>query len=190
MSFFSSFVGFGPLPASIVGLVESGPLLGVLGTVGSCCLTSALSAVFSLPIVIVLESLELPQPANSAAAARSERAAGTAARRDRLAPERGVGASVVSFTVAQPTGTPGGRVPLGRRMPPAGLVRPQARGRGTVVALGSATDRARRGGSGALHPQSALAGLNSPPRDLAPVAPQSKGRRWSGSRAVSAREPG
>src|SRR5919201_1707928 len=112
MSFFSSVVGFGPLPASIVGLVESGPLVGVFGRVGSVCLISALSALFSLPIVIVLESLEPPQPANSAAAASSERAARTAARRDRLAPERGVGASVVSFTVAQPTGTQAGRAPL------------------------------------------------------------------------------
>ncbi len=32
-------------------------------------------------------------------------------------------------------------------------------------------DRARRGGSGALNPQSALAGLNSPSRGFAPVAP-------------------
>src|SRR6185312_1457636 len=39
------------------------------------------------------------------------------------------------------------------------------------VALGSQADRARRGGSGALHPQSALAGLNSLPRGSAPVAP-------------------
>jgi hypothetical protein len=38
-------------------------------------------------------------------------------------------------------------------------------------ALGSTEDRARRGCSGALNPQSALAGLNSPPRGSAPVAP-------------------
>src|SRR5207237_8537156 len=40
-----------------------------------------------------------------------------------------------------------------------------------AIELGSLADRARRGGSGALYPQSALAGLNSSPRDSAPVAP-------------------
>ena len=50
-------------------------------------------------------------------------------------------------------------------------------------------DRARRGGSGALNPQSALAGLNSPPRGSLRSLRRS-GRRWFGSRAVSACEPG
>src|SRR5207244_13557826 len=56
--------------------------------------------------------------------------------------------------------------------------------------LASRLDRAKRGGSGALHPQSALAGPNPRPRGWAsgPV------RRWKASmarsRAVSAREPG
>ena len=57
-------------------------------------------------------------------------------------------------------------------------------------ALASIADRARRGGSGALNPQSALAGLNSPPRGSASGRSARPGRRWSGSRAVSAREPG
>ena len=51
-------------------------------------------------------------------------------------------------------------------------------------------DRARRGGSGALNPQSALAGLNSPPEGLPLRSLRRSGRRWFGSRAVSAREPG
>jgi hypothetical protein len=53
--------------------------------------------------------------------------------------------------------------------------------------LGSTVDRARRGGSGALHPQSALAGPNSPPRG---VRSRSLRRLGLGSRAVSACEPG
>ena len=57
-------------------------------------------------------------------------------------------------------------------------------------ALGSGADRARRGGSGALNPQSALAGLNSPLEGFPPRSLRRSGRRWFGSRAVSAREPG
>src|SRR5207302_10739044 len=56
-------------------------------------------------------------------------------------------------TVAQPNGL--GRCVYQRR----------------AIELGSQADRARRGGSGALYPQSALAGLNSSPRGSAPVAP-------------------
>ena len=41
-------------------------------------------------------------------------------------------------------------------------------------------DRARRGGSGALHPQSALAGLNPPPRGPAPGPARRPRRRWPG----------
>ena len=53
-----------------------------------------------------------------------------------------------------------------------------------------AVDRARRGGSGALHPQSALAGLNSLSRGLVfGVARYSKAS-MAGSRTMSAREPG
>jgi hypothetical protein len=55
--------------------------------------------------------------------------------------------------------------------------------------LRSQVDRARRGGSGALYPQSALAGPKSPLRGFVLVVPP-LGRRWLGSRAVSAREPG
>ena len=63
MSFVSSFVGFGPLPASIVGLVASGPLVGVFGHLRVFGGDQLWSALFSLPIVIVSDSPELPQPA-------------------------------------------------------------------------------------------------------------------------------
>ncbi len=53
-----------------------------------------------------------------------------------------------------------------------------------------AEDRARRGGSGALNPQSALAGLNSLPREDRSGRSAGLRRRWCGSRAVPAREPG
>ena len=75
---------------------------------------------------------------------------------------------------------------------PVGHVRrPPAGARGCArLALGSDSDRARRGVSGALNPQSALAGLNSLPRGFPSRSPRRLRRRWLGSRAVSAREPG
>src|SRR5947199_1197316 len=51
-------------------------------------------------------------------------------------------------------------------------------------------DRARRGGSGALHSQSALARLNSRSRGLAPGSVRRPKASISRSRAVDAREPG
>ena len=51
-------------------------------------------------------------------------------------------------------------------------------------------DRARRGCSGALNPQSALAGLNSLPRDAASGVSAPVAASMAGSRAMSAREPG
>jgi len=53
-----------------------------------------------------------------------------------------------------------------------------------------AADRARRGDSGALYSQSALARPNSPSRGARLGSRLHPGCRWVGSRAVSVREPG
>src|SRR5205814_9069014 len=98
----------------------------------------AMSLAFSLPIVIVLPLPLEPQPAISPVTPSVASA--------RSARERRMEEALELFTVAQPTG---------RSSAPAAL--------GTA-ALGSPVNRARRAGSGALNPQSALAGLNSPPR--------------------------
>src|ERR1700733_4241050 len=86
-SLVSSFVGAGPDGGVTVGSFDRGPLVGVLpdagGVVGlvavllSPALISELSAVFSLPTVIVLEPPE-PQPAitNAARSAAGPRGGG------------------------------------------------------------------------------------------------------------------
>ena len=51
-------------------------------------------------------------------------------------------------------------------------------------------DRARRGCSGALYPQSALAGLNSLSRGKGLGVSAPYGASMAGSRAMSTREPG
>src|SRR3954465_1773722 len=60
----------------------------------------------------------------------------------------------------------------------------------TADALGSLLDRARRGISGALNPQSALAGPNPRPRGWASGPVRQAEASMVGSRAAAAREPG
>ena len=75
-SLVSSLVGGGPFGGVTVGSFDSGPLVGVFAVVVvavlvvSPALMSASLALFSLPIVIVLEPLE-PQPAIRTAAPRA-----------------------------------------------------------------------------------------------------------------------
>ena len=79
-SLMTSFFGGGPLGGVTTGFFDSGPLVGVFGSfelvsLGSFFVvdfSSALSALFSLPTVIVEEPPE-PQPASSAAASRPAR---------------------------------------------------------------------------------------------------------------------
>ena len=95
-------VGAAPDGGVTVGFLESGPLVGVFAVVeaGLPDFTSALSALFSLPTVIVLlEPLE-PQPLMRAGAAASS--ARTEVRRRRLVMRDGWPGPVV--TVAQPNG--------------------------------------------------------------------------------------
>ncbi len=137
-----------PVAGVTVGSLESGPVVGVLGIGVAVAVTSALSALFSLPIVIVLEF------AGAAAAGDEEDGAERWPGRGRHASASGGGGVVVVH------GRAAYRNPLNRLL-------------WCGAAIGSTADRARRGGSGALYPQSALAGLNSPPRGSAPVAPPS-----------------
>jgi len=108
-SLVTSLVGAAPPGGVTFGSVASGPLVGVLAVVDvspalpACA--SALSALFSFPIVIVLlEPLE-PQPAISTAAA--------SIARPRPARERVVERTFMLVTVAQPTGTAMGGCALG-----------------------------------------------------------------------------
>src|SRR5437588_848515 len=79
----TSLVGGGPLCLATAGSLESGPLVGVFAVVEVVlALTSVLSAVFSLPTVIVLEEPLEPQPAITAAAASA--ASGMSARRQEV----------------------------------------------------------------------------------------------------------
>src|SRR5213082_1514648 len=64
------------------------------------------------------------------------------------------------------------------------------RGANSGRPLGSPVDRARRGISGALNPQSALAGPNPRPRGWASGPVRRTEASMAGSRAVDAREPG
>ena len=66
----------------------------------------------------------------------------------------------------------------------------QAAGSASDPAVAWAVDRARRGCSGALYPQSALAGLNSLPREAASGVSAPIAASMAGSRPMSAREPG
>src|SRR5579859_3922049 len=69
-SLVSSFVGADPDGGVTAGSVDSGPLVGVVAAFASAgrpAVTSAWSALFSLPTVIVLEPLE-PHPAAIAVA--------------------------------------------------------------------------------------------------------------------------
>ena len=76
-----------PLPTGSVGFLESGPLVGVVAEPDDAVeldvldLISALSAVFSLPIVSVDDPPELPpQPATRIAAPSAARAVRARAR--------------------------------------------------------------------------------------------------------------
>ena len=165
---------------AIVGSLESGPLVGVVAVVeevlvavvDGLALAIFSSVLFSLPTVIVLELPDPPQPAIRAAAPSAARPA----------PSR----APAPFSREAPFSLDGTFSDWSR---PGSLT--QLRGlRVGSGAIASVVDRARRGRSGALNPQSALAGLNSPQRGLRPGSPRRMGRRWLGSRAVSAREPG
>ena len=78
-------------------------------------------------------------------------------------------------------GAGGGGVRLRPARPSGASARSSSRSRDP---LRSATDRARRGGSGALHPQSALAGLNPLPRGAAPGPARRLPAAMAGSRAM------
>ena len=68
--------------------------------------------------------------------------------------------------------------------------KPSGSATSTTASIASAADRARRGCSGALYPQSALAGPNSLSRGRAFRVSAPLAASMAGSRAVSAREPG
>ncbi len=69
----------------------------------------------------------------------------------------------------------------------------RSRDRGRLTSLGRepilVIDRAKRGGSGALHPQSAIAGLKSRPRLVAVGSVVAEAALRAGSRATETREP-
>src|SRR6185312_919479 len=142
-----------------LGSLESGPLVGVFAAVVGveavedvfAGVVAVMRALSSLLSLPTVIVLEPPDPQPAITAA-----APSAARNG--TPRRAVVGVLKLVTGGQPS-----------EVGPIG------------TPLRSQADRARRGGSGALYPQSALAGLNSPPRGSVPVAPS--------LRALSARAP-
>ena len=113
------------------------------------------------------------------APARAGDARGGGARGDRAALRR---------RSDRPEMPPCSAAALDRRGPR--VPRPASSASASHPAVGWAADRARRGCSGALYPQSALAGLNSLPREAASVVSAPIAASMAGSRPMSAREPG
>src|SRR6516165_2532695 len=123
-------------------------------------------------MVIVLP--EPPEPHAASSAPAPSVASATAAR------ARIVWGTLKLVTAGQTSGSRGAFASAGPRGRASPFV---ADGTGPLRESGCVRielDRARRGGSGALNPQSALAGLNSPPRDSAPGRPVAWGVDGSG----------
>ena len=112
----------------------------------------------------------------------------TRARRRRDASRLNPREQTASDLARVPRGAPRVEPRRGRRELPPGLAgstsaaRSRAAPRCARGRLG--VDRARRGGSGALHPQSALAGLNPLPRGAAPGPARRQLASMAGSRAM------
>ena len=167
----TSFVGAAPEGAVTFGSSESGPVVGVFaGGVGVVELVDfdALACASALSALFSFPTvivLEPLEPHADRSAAAASPAMQAAPRLSRRGRPRVRRWSSKWLTGGQPSGS----------------------------RLRSDVDRARRGGSGALHPQSALAGLNSPSRGSPPVAPlpgasRARAPRGAGSRTRSGPE--
>src|SRR2546423_1437669 len=171
MSLTTSLVGGGPEGGVTLGSLESGPLVGVLAAVvgveavegGFAGVVAVMRALSSLFWLPTVIVFEPPDPQPAITAAAPSAASTGSPRR--------AGLRVLKLVTG---GQPSEVGPIG-------------------TPLRSEVDRARRGGSGALHPQSALAGLNSPPRGSVSVAPSlgavsARAPRGAGSRTRSGPE--